>query len=96
LVEDLSDEDRYAPSSLLLLILNVFVGRNDYPLTEKAVQTIIEHPTALIIAGPVAIVVLFAEWVRGTYRKTSVAFIPSVYAAHLTVASIPGKAPFAV
>jgi hypothetical protein len=79
-----------------MLILSVFVGRNDYPLTKKAVQTIIEQPTALIIAGPVAIVVLFAEWVRGTYRKTSVASIPSVYASHLTVTSIPGKTPSAV
>jgi len=58
-----------------VLILNVFVGRHNYPLTEKAVQSIIEHPAAVIIAGPTAIVVLFAEWVRGTYRKTSVASI---------------------
>ncbi|KAJ7217465.1 hypothetical protein C8J57DRAFT_277177 [Mycena rebaudengoi] len=43
---------------------------NNYPLTEKAVQAIIENPAAIVIAGPTAIFVLFAEWVRGTYKKT--------------------------
>jgi hypothetical protein len=74
LVEDLSD-DRYVPSSLLHAILNMFVARNNYPLTKKAAQSIIGHPTALIIAAPTVIIILFAEWVQGTYRKTSVASI---------------------
>ncbi|KAJ6447814.1 hypothetical protein C8R45DRAFT_1047221 [Mycena sanguinolenta] len=45
-------------------------GINNYPLTEKAVQAIIENPAVIVIAGPTAVVVLFAEWVRGTYKKT--------------------------
>ncbi|KAJ6454319.1 hypothetical protein C8R45DRAFT_1111948 [Mycena sanguinolenta] len=45
-------------------------GINNYPLTEKAVQAIIENPAAIIIAGPTAVFVLFAEWVRGTHKKT--------------------------
>ncbi|KAJ6590739.1 hypothetical protein B0H10DRAFT_2092139 [Mycena sp. CBHHK59/15] len=70
LVEDLSDEPTCAHSSLLHLNSEFVFCRNNYPLTEKAVQSIIEHPTAIIVAGPTAVIVLFAEWVRGTYKKT--------------------------
>ncbi|KAJ7874036.1 hypothetical protein B0H14DRAFT_2569446 [Mycena olivaceomarginata] len=35
---------------------------HNYPLTDKAVQAIIEHPLSIIIAGPTAVIVLFAEW----------------------------------
>ncbi|KAJ7702914.1 hypothetical protein B0H14DRAFT_2647935 [Mycena olivaceomarginata] len=49
---------------------------HNYPLTDKAVQAIIEHPLSIITAGPTAVIVLFAEWVRGTFRKTSVPPIP--------------------
>jgi hypothetical protein len=40
-VEDLSDEERYVPS--LLLPANMFVDSNKYSLTEKVVQSIVEH-----------------------------------------------------
>ncbi|KAJ6453986.1 hypothetical protein C8R45DRAFT_1112244 [Mycena sanguinolenta] len=59
-----------------LALLSVLVedmsdeGINNYPLTEKAVQAIIENPAAIVITGPTAVVVLFAEWVQGTYKKT--------------------------
>ncbi|KAJ7721218.1 hypothetical protein B0H14DRAFT_3007863 [Mycena olivaceomarginata] len=64
--------------SSCLALLSALVGRsirrgeatNNYPLTEKAVQAIIQNPAAIIIAGPTAVVVLFAEWVRGTFKKT--------------------------
>ncbi|KAJ7847929.1 hypothetical protein B0H14DRAFT_2583318 [Mycena olivaceomarginata] len=35
---------------------------HNYPLTDKAVQAIIEHPLSIITAGPTAVIVLFAEW----------------------------------
>jgi hypothetical protein len=54
-------------------------------LTEKAVQAIIENPSAIVIAGPTMVFVLFAEWVRGTYKKTFVTLISSSYAAPLMV-----------
>ncbi|KAJ7251245.1 hypothetical protein C8J57DRAFT_1520596 [Mycena rebaudengoi] len=36
----------------------------------EKVNPIIENPAAIVIAGPTAAFVLFAEWVRGTYKKT--------------------------
>ncbi|KAJ7740165.1 hypothetical protein B0H16DRAFT_1274426, partial [Mycena metata] len=59
LVEDLSDEATYVLTSM---------PRINY---ENAVQAIIENPTAIVITGPTAVFVLFAEWVRDV-QKTSV------------------------
>ncbi|KAJ6453983.1 hypothetical protein C8R45DRAFT_944902 [Mycena sanguinolenta] len=59
---------RHLQKTEFLALLLVLV-RNNYPLTEKAVQTIIENLAAIVIAGPTAVFVLFAEWIRGTYKK---------------------------
>jgi hypothetical protein len=75
-VWNMEDPKEYLKSPELIALLSVLVedlsdeNINNYPLTQAAVQSVIEHPTAIIIAGPTAIVILFAEWVRGTYRKT--------------------------
>jgi hypothetical protein len=84
LVEDLSDEATYVHSWLLHLDSEPVIHRHNYPLTDKAVQAIIEHPLFIIIAGPTAVIVLFAEWVRGTFRKTSVPPIPPLCGACLS------------
>ena len=44
--------------------------RIGYPLTGRVLTAIIEHPTSIIVNGPTAVIILFAEWVRGTYDKT--------------------------
>ncbi|KAJ6447861.1 hypothetical protein C8R45DRAFT_1224809 [Mycena sanguinolenta] len=68
--------DKHLQKPEFLALLSVLVedmsdeATNNYPLTEKAVQAIIESLAAIVIAGPTAVVVLFAEWVKGTYKKT--------------------------
>ncbi|KAJ7765639.1 hypothetical protein B0H16DRAFT_1367341 [Mycena metata] len=75
-VWNMPDPENHLKKPEFLSLLSVLVedlsdeATNNYPLTEKAVQAIIEHPTSIIITGPTAVVVLFAEWVRGTFRKT--------------------------
>ncbi|KAF8962885.1 hypothetical protein BDZ97DRAFT_1076814 [Flammula alnicola] len=75
-VWNMEDPENCLKRPEFLALLSVLVedlsdeNRNNYPLTKAAVQAVIEHPTAIITAGPTAIVVLFAEWVRGTYKKT--------------------------
>ncbi|KAJ6619219.1 hypothetical protein B0H10DRAFT_2027213 [Mycena sp. CBHHK59/15] len=75
-VWNMHDPENHLKKPEFLALLSVLVedlsdeDTNNYPLAEKAVQAIIEHPAAIIIAGPTAVVVLFAEWVRGTYKKT--------------------------
>ncbi|KAJ6454332.1 hypothetical protein C8R45DRAFT_1082737 [Mycena sanguinolenta] len=75
-VWNMHDPEKHLQKPEFLALLSVLVEdmsdetTNNYPLTEKAVQAIIDHPAAIIIAGPTAVVVLFAEWVRGTYKKT--------------------------
>ncbi|KAJ7117059.1 hypothetical protein C8R44DRAFT_983342 [Mycena epipterygia] len=75
-VWNMHDPENHLRKPEFLSLLSVLVedlsdeDTNNYPLTEKAIQAIIEHPTSIIIAGPTAVVVLFAEWVRGTFRKT--------------------------
>ena len=71
-ISDISDEAEYVSSGLPHSNTQPVICSNKYPLTEKAVQAIIEHPSSIIIAGPTAIIVLFAEWVRGTFKQTSV------------------------
>ncbi|KAJ6555941.1 hypothetical protein B0H19DRAFT_1151603 [Mycena capillaripes] len=75
-VWNMHDPEKHLQKPEFLALLSALVedlsdeAANNYPLTEKAVQAIIENPAAIIIAGPTAVVVLFAEWVRGTYKKT--------------------------
>ncbi|KAJ7264102.1 hypothetical protein B0H12DRAFT_1230840 [Mycena haematopus] len=75
-VWNMHDPEKHLQKPEFLALLSALVedlsdeARNKYPWTEKAVQSIIENPAAIIVAGPTAVVVLFAEWVRGTYRKT--------------------------
>ncbi|KAJ6447859.1 hypothetical protein C8R45DRAFT_1115655 [Mycena sanguinolenta] len=75
-VWNMHDPDKHLQKPEFLALLSVLVedmsdeATNNYPLTEKAVQAIIENPAAIVIAGPTAVFVLFAEWVRGTYKKT--------------------------
>ncbi|KAJ7900831.1 hypothetical protein B0H13DRAFT_2516212 [Mycena leptocephala] len=75
-VWNMPDPENHLKKPEFLSLLSVLVEdlsdepTNNYPLTEKAVQAMIEHPSSIIIAGPTAVVVLFAEWVRGTFRKT--------------------------
>ncbi|KAJ7709409.1 hypothetical protein B0H16DRAFT_1745808 [Mycena metata] len=70
------DPEKHLQKPEFLALLSVLVedlsdeATNNYPLTEKAVQAIIENPAAIVITGPTAVFVLFAEWVRGTYKKT--------------------------
>ena len=42
--------------------------------TEHAVEGCLKNPNSIIVSGPVAVVIIFAEWVRRTYKKTYVAF----------------------
>ncbi|KAJ7282402.1 hypothetical protein C8J57DRAFT_45050 [Mycena rebaudengoi] len=75
-VWNMHDPEKHLQKPEFLALLSALVedlsdeATNNYPLTEKAVQAIIENPAAIIIAGPTAVFVLFAEWVRGTYKKT--------------------------
>ncbi|KAJ7318725.1 hypothetical protein DFH08DRAFT_891821 [Mycena albidolilacea] len=75
-VWNMHDPEKHLQKPEFLALLSALVedlsdeATNNYPLTEKAMQAIIEHPAAIIIAGPTAVVVLFAEWVRGTFKKT--------------------------
>ncbi|KAJ7640907.1 hypothetical protein B0H17DRAFT_1216470 [Mycena rosella] len=75
-VWNMHDPEKHLQKPEFLALLSAVVedlsdeATNNYPLTEKAVQAIIENPTAIVIAGPTAVFVLFAEWVRGTYKKT--------------------------
>ncbi|KAJ6478667.1 hypothetical protein DFH09DRAFT_430909 [Mycena vulgaris] len=75
-VWNMHDPENHLKKPEFLSLLSVLVedlsdeAANNYPLTEKAVHAIIEHPSSIIIAGPTAIIVLFAEWVRGTFKKT--------------------------
>jgi len=75
-VWNMEDPKDHLEKPEFLALLSVLVedlsdeDRNNYALTERAVQSIIDHPAAVVITGPTAIIVLFAEWVRGTYRKT--------------------------
>ncbi|KIJ41354.1 hypothetical protein M422DRAFT_31745 [Sphaerobolus stellatus SS14] len=76
-VWNLHDPEQHLIRPEFLALLSVLVedlsgeqSKNNYPLTERAIQSIIDHPTSVVVAGPTAIVVLFAEWVRGTYNKT--------------------------
>ncbi|KAJ6512357.1 hypothetical protein DFH09DRAFT_1197268 [Mycena vulgaris] len=75
-VWNMNDPENYLNHPEFLSLLSVLVedisdeAMNKYPLTEKAMHAIIEHPSSIIIAGPTAIVVLFAEWVRGTFKQT--------------------------
>jgi hypothetical protein len=94
MVEDISDEAMYVRSGLFHSNSQLLICRNKYPLTEKAVHAIIEHPASIIIAGPTAIVVMFAEWVRGTFKQTSVYCCPVLPC--LTAMIISGKAPYGV
>ncbi|KAH8798708.1 hypothetical protein DL96DRAFT_1638413 [Flagelloscypha sp. PMI_526] len=56
LVEDLSESTRETTA--------------EYRYTEMAVQAVLENPSSIMVAGPMAIVVLFAEWVHGAYKRT--------------------------
>ncbi|KAF8146100.1 hypothetical protein K438DRAFT_1870589 [Mycena galopus ATCC 62051] len=75
-VWNMPDPENHLKRPEFLSLLSVLVedlsdeAAHNYPLTQKAVQAIIEHPSSIIIAGPTAIIVLFAEWVRGTFKKT--------------------------
>ncbi|KAF8197660.1 hypothetical protein K438DRAFT_1967218 [Mycena galopus ATCC 62051] len=75
-VGNMHDPDSHLQAPEFLALLSVLVEdlseetTNGYPFTKKAVGTIIEHPASIIIAGPTAIIFLFAEWVQGTYKQT--------------------------
>ncbi|KDR71761.1 hypothetical protein GALMADRAFT_159184 [Galerina marginata CBS 339.88] len=75
-VWNMDDPKDHLKTPEFIALLSVLVedlsdeNRDNYPLTQAAVKSIIDHPSAIIITGPTAVVVLFAEWVRGTYRKT--------------------------
>ncbi|KAJ7241581.1 hypothetical protein C8J57DRAFT_1477698 [Mycena rebaudengoi] len=75
-VWNMHDPEKHLKKPEFLALLSALVedlsdeATNNYPLTEKAVQAIIENPAAIVIAGPTAAFVLFAEWVRGAYKKT--------------------------
>ncbi|KAJ7733115.1 hypothetical protein B0H16DRAFT_1426817 [Mycena metata] len=75
-VWNMHDPEKHLQKPEFLALLSVLVedlsdeATNNYPLTEKAVQAIIENPTAIVITCPTPVFVLFAEWVRGTYKKT--------------------------
>ncbi|KAF8064235.1 hypothetical protein FPV67DRAFT_1671980 [Lyophyllum atratum] len=75
-VWQMEDPENHLKKPEFLALLSVLVedlsdeSRGTYSLTGAAVTAIIEHPSSIIVTGPTAIVVLFAEWVRGTYKKT--------------------------
>ncbi|KAJ7018971.1 hypothetical protein C8F04DRAFT_1149193, partial [Mycena alexandri] len=75
-VWNMDDPENHLKKPEFLALLSVLVEdlsdepRNNYELTDKAMQAIINNPASIIVAGPTAVVILFAEWVRGTYRKT--------------------------
>ncbi|KAJ7710261.1 hypothetical protein B0H14DRAFT_3021770 [Mycena olivaceomarginata] len=75
-VWNMHDPNSHLQAPEFLALLSVLVedlsdeATNDYPLTKKAVEAIIENPKAIIITGPTAVIVLFAEWAQGTYKKT--------------------------
>ncbi|KAJ7509225.1 hypothetical protein B0H11DRAFT_1313234 [Mycena galericulata] len=75
-VWNMHDPENHLKKPEFLALLSVLVEdlsdepTDNYRLTDKAVQAIIDNPASIIVAGPTAIVVLFAEWVRGTYKKT--------------------------
>ncbi|KAJ7755404.1 hypothetical protein B0H14DRAFT_2978349 [Mycena olivaceomarginata] len=75
-VWNMHDPEKHLQKPEFLALLSALVedlsdkATNNYPLTDKAVQAIIENPAAIVIAGSTAVVVLFAEWVRGTFKKT--------------------------
>ncbi|KAJ6447817.1 hypothetical protein C8R45DRAFT_1115690 [Mycena sanguinolenta] len=73
-VWNMHDPEKHLQKPEFVALLSVLVedmsDEATYPLTEKAVQAIIENPAAIVIAGPTAVFVLFAEWLRGTYKKT--------------------------
>ncbi|KAJ7801258.1 hypothetical protein B0H14DRAFT_2896700 [Mycena olivaceomarginata] len=64
---NMHDPEKHLQKPEFLALLSAL---NNYPLTDKAVQAIIENSADIVIAGPTAVVVLFAEWVRGTFKKT--------------------------
>ncbi|KAJ7792486.1 hypothetical protein B0H14DRAFT_2930970 [Mycena olivaceomarginata] len=73
---NMHDPEKHLQKPEFLALLSALVedlsdkATNNYPLTDKAVQAIIENSADIVIAGPTAVVVLFAEWVRGTFKKT--------------------------
>ncbi|KAJ7511948.1 hypothetical protein B0H11DRAFT_720183 [Mycena galericulata] len=75
-VWNMHDPENHLKKPEFLALLSVLVEdlsdepTDNYRLTDKAVQSIIDNPASIIVAGPTAIVVLFAEWVRGTYKNT--------------------------
>ncbi|KAF7360885.1 G domain-containing protein [Mycena sanguinolenta] len=75
-VWNMHDPEKHLQKPEFLALLSVLVedisdeATSNYPLTERAVKAIIDNPAAIIVAGPTAVVVLFAEWVRGTFKKT--------------------------
>ncbi|KAJ6602021.1 hypothetical protein DFH09DRAFT_1302183 [Mycena vulgaris] len=89
-VWSMHDPENHLKKPEFLSLLSVLVedlsdeAANNYPLTEKAVHAIIDHPSFIIIAGPTAIIVLFAEWVRGTFKKTSVPSVSPLCGASLS------------
>ncbi|KAJ7282258.1 hypothetical protein C8J57DRAFT_1172324 [Mycena rebaudengoi] len=74
-VWNMHDPEKHLQKPEFLALLSALVedlsdeATNNYPLTEKAVQAIIENPAAIVITGPTAVFVLFAEWVRGHTRR---------------------------
>ncbi|KIJ28180.1 hypothetical protein M422DRAFT_270584 [Sphaerobolus stellatus SS14] len=75
-VWNMEDPNGHLQKPEFLALLSVLVEDlsdqeiNNYPLTERAIHAIIENPTSIVVTGPTAVIVLFAEWVRGTYKKT--------------------------